>query len=312
MSAPHAERQNRHLEIAARSILSPTESGRTENQDNYLIIDSQGGVRFLAAEQDAGRRLDGWPQGHVRLAVLDGLGGHSHGREAAEQSVMGLLDIPAQTTGEGLAQALEALHQKLHRQMHRRGEEPGCTLTLLEIPPCGTALLFHLGDSRLYAVGRERAECLTVDHVPMTKLAMQGYLGEAEWFERVHAQSGYQISQAFVLGNTFSDPSFYADALDPGLFELHDGNLPDFLKGYGDRRPLALQADRVYLLASDGLWHLAEPLAFVERWPEILLRPEQPLEIGLNKLFAELVLRARQESGLHGDNCTVVAFRLRG
>ena len=313
MSEKHPGEQDfgGRFEVAVRSILSPTTFGRKENQDNYLIIDAKGTARFLENEEDARRRIDHWPEDQVRLAVLDGLGGHSHGRQATEKSVQGILEIPAQNTVDGLAKALESLHRRLNREMHGAGEEPGCTLTLLEIPPAGPALLFHAGDSRLYAVDSDAANCLTIDHVPATKLAMLGKLDEGEWVRRVHVQSGYQISQAFVLGNTLSDPSPLSNSLDPDLFALHDGNLPDFLQGRSDRRHIELQPDRVYLLASDGLWHLPDPLDFVRRWPELLAHPDKPLEVLLDKLFAELVLRTQREAQLGGDNSTAVAFRLR-
>ena len=65
------------LEVAVRSLRSPTDHGRRENQDNYLVVDGQGRGRFLREQQEAQVQLADWPSGHWRIAVLDGMGGHS-------------------------------------------------------------------------------------------------------------------------------------------------------------------------------------------------------------------------------------------
>lgn len=307
-----SDNENRNnLEVAVRSILSPTEFGREENQDNYLIIDDQGNARFLLNQQETSRQLENWPQGHTRLAILDGMGGHSYGREAAENTVQRLLAVPPATDVGTLSKDLEALHSRLRKELHRLGGEPGCTLTLLEIPPSGPALLFHAGDSRLYAIDEQGPSCLTVDHVPATKFAMRGMISEQEWIREVFVQPHAQLCQAFILGNTFGDRASFIDDLKPELFELHDDNLPSFLQGLGDRRPIELEPDRIYLLASDGLWHLARPLDFIERWPDYLVHSDQPLQARLDDLFEELIRISREEERLGGDNSTAIAFRVR-
>ena len=109
------------LEIAVRSLLSPTGHGRRENQDNFLTVDSLGQARLLWHEQETQLRLADWPAGHRRLAVLDGMGGHSHGREAAEKAIEGLLGLPAATDIVQLSEALNALHQRLYQEFHTAG-----------------------------------------------------------------------------------------------------------------------------------------------------------------------------------------------
>lgn len=298
------------LDVAVRSLLSPTPGGRSENQDNYLLIDGTGLARFLRDQRETVQQLTDWPEGHCRFAVLDGMGGHSQGRQAAERAVRGLLTVPATGNLGTLSDALDRLHLDLHRQMHVGGEEPGCTLTLLEQPPVGPALLFHVGDSRLYQIDDEQADYLTIDHIPVTRFALMGLIGAAEWRQHTHIQSGYQISQAFILGNSLNDRSFQGQ-LEAELFELHDGNLPSFLRGLGDRRSIQLMPGRTYLLASDGLWHLQKPLAFIDRWPELLGRTDRALDTQLDALFEELSRRTRAEPGTRGDNCTAIALRMR-
>jgi serine/threonine protein phosphatase PrpC len=297
------------LEIAVRSLRSPTGHGRRENQDNYLVVDGQGQARFLWREQETTLQLRDWPPGHQRLAVLDGMGGHSYGREAAERTVEGLLDLPASCTLDLISDGLTALHRRLYREFQEAGLETGCTLILLEIPITGPALLFHVGDSRFYAIDSRQARCLTVDHVPATHLAMLGLLDGAQWREQVHRQPNSQICQAFILGSTLGVPSLHVETIDAELFELHEGNLPLFLRGLSDRRTLTLEPERTYLLASDGLWHLANPQAFIQRWPALLAQPHGSLEEFLDAMLAELAETIRQQRSQPDDNCTVILAR---
>jgi len=298
------------LDVAVRTLLCPTPNGRAENQDNFLLIDCHGQASYLQGQRQQYQTLPNWASGHARLAVLDGMGGHSHGREAAELVVQGLLKIPATANLGTLSEQLERLHTQLRQQMHRDGNEPGCTLTLLEIPPSGPALLFHVGDSRLYAINEDCAEYMTVDHIPSTRFAMMRLVDRDEWFQQAHVKPGYQISQAFILGNSLNMHDFKGN-LDPGLYELHDGNLPSFLQGLGDRRNLYLQGDQTYLLASDGLWHLQQPQRFVERWPDLLSNAQQDLSTQLENLFQQLEQATQAETQTRGDNCTAIAFRLK-
>ena len=297
------------LEVAVRSLRSPTAKGRRENQDNYLVVDALGIGHFLRDEQETQARIPDWPAGHRRVAVLDGMGGHSHGREAAQRAVEGLLDLPATADLNALSSGLTALHGKLYREFQNAGLETGCTLIVLEIPPEGPALLFHVGDSRVYAINREQVQCLTVDHVPATHLALLGLVDNAQWLQQVHIRPNSQISQAFILGSTLGVTDLQADSIGAELFELHDGNLPLFLRGMGDRRRLRLEPDWIYLLASDGLWHLLNPQAFIRRWPSLLNRPQHSLEYLVDILLDELADFIRQQRSQPDDNCTVVLLR---
>ncbi len=300
------------LEIAVRSLRSPTGHGRQENQDNYLVVDDEGRARLLWSEQETELRLPGWPPGHRRLVLLDGMGGHSHGREATEKTIEGLLELPAAVDLAPISAGLNALHHRLRQQFQAAGLESGCTLILLELPPSGPALLFHVGDSRVYVVDARQVRCLTVDHVPATHMALLGLMDGAQWFQRVHAQTSSQISQAFGLGNTLGTPLPYPEAIAENLFELHEGNLPLFLRGLDDRRALELEAGRVYLLASDGLWRLANPQAFIRRWPALLGQTHRPLEDLADTLLAELVEEIRRQRSQPDDNCTIILARRSG
>jgi serine/threonine protein phosphatase PrpC len=299
------------LDVDVRTLLCPTPNGRAENQDNYLLIDCQGQARYLQDQSEQCQQLPAWPSGHARLAVLDGMGGHSNGRQAAELTVQGLLQIPATSNLGALGEQLERLHAQLRQRMHRDGNEPGCTLTLIEVPPSGPARLFHVGDSRLYSINDDCVEYLTVDHIPATRFAMMRLINRDEWLQQTHVNPGYQISQAFILGNSLNMGNVSGN-LDAGLFELHDGNLPSFLQGLGDRRELYLRSDQTYMLASDGLWHLQQPKPFIDQWPEVFQDDAQnALPLQLDDLFQRLQQVTQAEAQTRGDNCTAIAFRLK-
>lgn len=258
------------LEVAACSRLGAGPRLRAENQDNLLLIDTDGRAAWLHDQAWVRRQLPAWPHGHARLAVLDGMGGHGHGREAAEAAVAGLLALPPCTDADELARHLDGLHLALQQHFAdaRFGDapRPGTTLTMLELPPGQAPLLYHVGDSRLYEITRARVSPLTVDHVPATALAMGGQLQEAQWWQQVHGEHRPQVSQAFILGNAFADPMHLNDP----LFALSATNLPGWLAGLPDRRAMRLAPGASYLLATDGLWSCSDPYGWVSQWPQLL------------------------------------------
>jgi serine/threonine protein phosphatase PrpC len=292
-------------DIAAYSSVGAGAQLRPENQDNFLLIDTHGEARFLRAQREVRQQVPGWPQGHARIAVLDGMGGHGQGREAAEAVVDGLLSMPACDTLGELSALLDALHSGL--QLHFGGDDParrpGTTLTLLELRHGQSALLFHVGDSRMYEIVAGRIMPLTVDHVPATAFAMAGLLGEGEWWQQVHGEHRSQISQAFILGNAFANPAL----LDDPLFALTPLHLPGYLRHLPDRRALELHPGATYLLATDGFWACGDPVGWVTRWPA-LIEPADSAHSACAALFTEIETRPPRE--LHSDNLTAIVLRM--
>lgn len=292
------------LDVAAFSSVGVGPQSRSENQDNFLLIDHAGSASFLAGEQLRGMQVPGWAVGHARVAVLDGMGGHGRGREAAEAVVAGLLDVPPCPTLDMLSSELDGLHARLQEAFcagTTPDRRPGTTLTLLELPPAGPALLYHVGDSRLYEIGAHKPVPLTVDHVPATVLAMEGIFDEHAWWQQVHGEHRPQIAQAFVLGNTFEHSAGLANGLHP----LSSDNLPAFLKNMGDRRALHIARGATYLLATDGFWSCADPHSWVARWPRLLAG--QPDAAGkVAALFQTMA--ASPPLGVHPDNLTAIVL----
>jgi serine/threonine protein phosphatase PrpC len=293
------------LDIAAGTSAGANPAMHLENQDNLLLIDVNGRAVFLRGQEPQQQQLAGWIRGHIRLAVLDGMGGHGQGREAAEAVVAGLLCIPPCNSIAELSRHLDTLHARLQHDFAANDDSakrPGTTLTLLELPPGQAPMLYHVGDSRLYEITPQRVVPLTVDHVPATAFAMAGVLGEQEWWQQVHGEHRSQIAQAFILGNAFANPA----ALSDPLFELSPPTLPPFLSHLPDRRPIELRADAVYLLATDGFWACAEPHRWVKRWPELLAQGRSARAMTA-LLFDEM--SNRPPRGLHIDNLTAILLR---
>lgn len=294
------------LDLAAASKIGVGPAQRLENQDNLLVIDGAGRASYLAGGEPASSQVAGWPAGHLRLAVMDGMGGHGHGREAAESVAAGLLAIPACADLDSLSRHLDDLHGSLQRSfddLHEAGPRPGTTLTMLEIPPGGAPLLWHAGDSRLYEITPQAVVPFTVDHVPATVLAMAGLLGEEGWWRQVHGSHAPQIAQAFILGNTLLDPSH----LDDGLVALDAATLPPWLRALPDRRAVHLRPGATYLLATDGFWSCSDPAEFVARWPRLFAGKDAAA--CLDALFAEMA--ARPPVGLQPDNLTAIVLHMR-
>jgi serine/threonine protein phosphatase PrpC len=287
--------------VASRRGSGPMQ--RPENQDNFVVIDFAGQACRLLGQELHRASLRAWPAGHGRVAVLDGMGGHGHGREAAEAVAAGLLTVPPCATAAELGRHLDVLHAELQRHFaFEAGARPGTTLTMLELPAGAPPLLYHVGDSRLYEIGRERAMPLTVDHVPATAAALAGRLDEGSWWRQVHGAHAPQIAQAFILGNAFGSPFQLSDP----LFELTPLNLPSWLCALPDRRVLTLREDAAYLLATDGFWSCAEPDRFVGRWPELLAG--QPSAAAMVARLFDALAEAPPD-GLHADNLTALVLR---
>lgn len=290
------------FEVAVASHIGYGARTRPENQDNFVVIDVDGRACHLEHQAPRHTTLPHWPKGHARVAVLDGMGGHGHGREAAEAVAAALLAIPPCTTIADLSRRLDDLHADLQRHFLQDVSRPGTTLTLLELPPDAAPLLYHVGDSRLYELGAGTARPLTVDHVPATGAAMEGQLDATGWWRQVHARHAPQIAQAFILGNTFADPARLSDP----LFALTPLNLPSWLRDLADRRTLALHRDCVYLLATDGFWSCMRPDAFVADWPGLLDGCPNAASV-VERLFEAIA--GNPPPGLQPDNLTALVLR---
>ncbi len=291
------------IQTAVYSMASPLAGREVENQDNYLLVNAAGQYECLHDEVHTTGQLTCWPTGHHRLAVLDGLGGHGGGRQIAERIVQELLQMPAFFDLALMRAELRNLHARICAELKHAEVSPGSTLLILEIPAHGPALLFHVGDSRLLALRPEGLELLTIDHCPPTAAALRGELDEHAWLTQVLEEDRCEISQAFGLGNTLG-----SNTLQSELYELTRDNVPAFLAGLADCRPIALEPAVTYLLATDGLWAYESPLPMLLELPGIATQHANNLTEMLDTIAEQHRIKSRQQA--RTDNTTLLAFAL--
>ncbi|MCC5810370.1 MAG: hypothetical protein JJU06_08350 [Ectothiorhodospiraceae bacterium] len=294
-----------NLAVAWFSLTAMRPGERLENQDNLVLVDAVGDALWLENQLPMRQAHTGWPAGRMRLAVLDGMGGHADGRQVAEAAARSIAMQPPYASQQQMVAELDALHTRLQTRFSARLRPPGCTLTLLELSGQGEAWLYHVGDSRLYEWRRQDAvACLTVDHVPATRAAIVDILGEPDWRQLVHGRLDSTISQAFVLGNALTSSG---GELRPALAHLDRSLLPAFLEGMDDCRPISLRRGSSYLLATDGLWHVPAPAILVnDTWPSALADADTA-EAALEALLMALCQASRP--GL-SDNTTAMLLQV--
>lgn len=275
---------------------------KDENQDNYLIIESDGIAHYLIDEKPTTKQLSRWPSNVRRYAVIDGVGGAVNARQVAEQIAQELSDMPALLSVQALYQYLDDLHLRLRNTWLSEGKLPGATLILLEITD-NTAQLFHVGDSRLYEVTDNRITCLTIDHTSPTESILGGGISQEQWTNLVYKGRSFAMYQCYVMGCALRNELNMTYEQTAELYPLDDNNLPEFLKGMGDRRTIHLQPDRLYLLVTDGFWHLEYPQKFIDTWPKFYKAKPQDFVDSLASEWVDTTHGSRST-----DNATAIAF----
>ncbi|MBU0500863.1 MAG: protein phosphatase 2C domain-containing protein [Gammaproteobacteria bacterium] len=279
-------------EAAARSETGP----RPENQDNYLIIRGNGEAEYLVEGRPYRKAAPRWPRSHWRLCLLDGMGGHAHGREFAVSAAEALLTEPfGPRSHGGRRKQLEALHQDLHARWHGGPESPGSTLVWIDIRPNGLAHLAQVGDSRAFLLREGLWQGLTYDHSPAEFRWRDGDPLEGEPVPE-HA-----ITQALGYGSfgllrdaSGEKPAVYSERL---RLDLPD-DLPPDKQEHTDIRAVQLRRGDCLLLASDGLWSGGEK----EPWRQF------KAEGKLHERLRELLWDAMRMGA--DDNLTALACRM--
>ena len=135
---------------------------RRKRNEDRLLVDAEAGV----------------------FAVVDGVGGHSGGAEAAELAVevigRGLRDaaVPLRDRPRlALLQANNEIHGLAADHVDWQGT--GCVVTAAIIAD-GRVFVGHVGDSRLYKFRPGAISQVTRDHSPVGELEQRGELSEIE------------------------------------------------------------------------------------------------------------------------------------
>ena len=231
---------------------------RNENQDNYLIL-ADGRAELLRNGEPVEMVIPNWPRQRVRLAVLDGMGGHRDGRQVAEAAAQRVAGIPPQYDAVTLRQSVLNLHRQLLRQFARPQDpaNPGATVVWAELDRySGRGWLAHVGDSRAYLLRDGRWHSLTHDHCLAEFNWRDGDLGDRE-YRRLTMLGDKRIAQALAYGSwgiRTDDRGIKPYAHSPDLRLDLAAELVGELAEHADIRPLRLACGDRLLLATDGLW----------------------------------------------------------
>jgi PPM family protein phosphatase len=190
------------------------------------------------------RREDNQDRFHVDLArglfiVIDGVGGHAAGGQAADVALTMLRARLERETGpveDRLREAIAVANNEIYRVAASRPEWRGmaCVLTVAVVRD-GQATIGHVGDTRLYTLRRGRIEKVTRDHSPVGEREDAGEIGELEAMRHPRRNEVYR--------DVGSDPHTPGDA--------------DFVA----IQAVPFEADMALLLCSDGLSDLVPSAA---------------------------------------------------
>jgi serine/threonine protein phosphatase PrpC len=163
--------------------------------------------------------------------VVDGVGGHAAGEQAADIAVSMLRARLERETGpvaERIREAITIANNEIHRRASLRPEWKGmaCVLTVAVLEN-GRAVVGHVGDTRLYKLRNGHLEKVTRDHSPVGEREDARELTEAEAMRHPRRNEVYR--------DVGSDPH---DVSDPGFIDLTE---------------VPFEPDAALLLCSDGL-----------------------------------------------------------
>ena len=132
---------------------------RSGNEDSYRTSGQ--------LNEKTNERWEGKLKSHAWAFVADGMGGHAGGEIASTLAIECLATVlPSLATSEEVRAALEATNLALYDAMEFRRDLRGMGTTIAGISARGSsALLFNIGDSRIYAYSEGALVRLSEDHV---------------------------------------------------------------------------------------------------------------------------------------------------
>jgi serine/threonine protein phosphatase PrpC len=156
MAKSYADRAAAVLADLSYAVKTDVGVKRSENQDNYAIIEGQG-FRFFC--------------------VADGMGGAKSGGLASQLAVDSLRSSLSQEyiSRYDLSQAVERANKLIFDSSQESPDKQGMGTTLVGL--CFTGIEFYIvnvGDSRAYRIRNEKIEQLTVDHSLVQELIKAG------------------------------------------------------------------------------------------------------------------------------------------
>lgn len=206
--------------------------------------------------------------------VVDGVGGHAAGEQAADIAVSMLRARLERETGpvaERIREAITIANNEIHRRASLRPEWTGmaCVLTVAVVEN-GRATVGHVGDTRLYKLRHMRIEKVTLDHSPVGEREDARELTEAEAMRHPRRNEVYR--------DVGSEPHAPGD---PGFIDIVE---------------VPFEPDSALLLCSDGLTDAVPSTAIAHVVREYAGHPYE---------IVRALIDAANESG-GKDNVTVV------
>jgi serine/threonine protein phosphatase PrpC len=204
------------------------------------------------------------------VAVADGMGGHAGGELAAETAVDALRGFPPMSDADEIVAGIHHANREVLQAAEQTGmTNMGTTLVSALIrPERRSVVVANVGDSRAYFMSRGEFDQITQDHSLVEDLIRAGKITEEEARDHPHRNV---VTRVLGLGE------------DPEV----------------DTFELAVTADDMFLLASDGLFNEVDHHALAT----ILANADD-----LDEAAVRLVERANQNGG--NDNITVVIVRV--
>jgi PPM family protein phosphatase len=142
--------------------------------------------------------------------VIDGIGGHAAGEKAADVAlsmVRSRLERETGSAGERIREAITVANNEIFRLARTNAEWNGmaCVLTVTVVED-GSAVIGHVGDSRLYKIRGGRIQKITHDHSPVGEREDSSDLSEAEAMRHPRRNEVYR--DAGTEEHTPDDPEF--------------------------------------------------------------------------------------------------------
>lgn len=144
------------------------------------------------------------------LLVVDGIGGHAAGEKAADVAVnmvRSRLERETGTAGERIREAITVANNEIFRLARSNPDWHGmaCVLTVAVVED-GSAVIGHVGDSRLYKIGGGRIQKVTHDHSPVGEREDSQDLSEADAMRHPRRNEVYR--DVGTEEHTPDDPEF--------------------------------------------------------------------------------------------------------
>lgn len=235
------------LALSAGSARGP----RPRNEDNFLTVTPNGRAWHLDRERLVERSAPDWPADgrFLRMAVADGMGGHSGGLECAQAVMENLLTRPPVRSPEEARDHVMDIHRHV---LARTGlGHSGCCLLWAEIDLLGlTAVIVHVGDCRAYFSHRGIEYKVTNDH-RVSEFAYRDREMSLAEYRSITARKSNRLAQAVGYG---SHQAFNRQetSLNDGLrIDLAD-HLPNRRVAHADALRIALRPGDSLALVSDG------------------------------------------------------------